>query len=356
MYALVMAGGSGTRLWPRSRQHKPKQFLDLVGSQTMLQATVNRIAPLIPRERVFVVTSAEYGPLIREQIPDLPRENMLIEPAARGTAACIGLGAVHLRRLDPDGVMVALPADHLIYNEHAFRRALEGAGRVAGEDYLVTLGIAPDRPETGYGYIQRGLLLRDDGDGPPVYQVEKFTEKPDEITARRFVESGEYYWNGGIFVWKFSAILKELHLYLPGLYERLMAIEAAIGSADEREVLMANYLQINPETVDFGVMERARRVAVVPVDMGWSDVGSWATIHSLLPADADGNVVSGEHIGLDTTGSFICGSRRLIATIGVSHLIVVDTEDALLICPRERAQEVKDIVERLKREGEEGYL
>jgi mannose-1-phosphate guanylyltransferase len=355
MYALIMAGGSGTRLWPRSRQGRPKQFLDLVGQQTMLQATVNRIAPLIPRERVFVVTGADYAPLVREQIPQLPRENVLIEPAAHGTAACIGLGAVRLRRLDPDGVMVALPADHLIHDESAFCRALEAAERVAHESYLVTLGITPDRPETGYGYIQRGRLLRD-GDGIPVYRVEKFTEKPDEATARRFVESGEYYWNGGIFIWKFSTILKELHLYLPGMYQRLLAIEAAIGSAEEQEVLAANYLQINPVTVDFGVMERARQVAVVPVDMGWSDVGSWATIHDLLPADADGNVVAGQYVGLDTTGSLIYGSKRLIATIGVSHLVVVDTEDALLICPRERAQEVKEIVERLKREGEEEYL
>jgi mannose-1-phosphate guanylyltransferase len=355
MYTLIMAGGSGTRLWPRSRQSRPKQFLNLVDPQTMLQATVNRVAPLIPRERVFVVTSADYASLVREQVPDLPRENVLIEPAARGTAACIGLGAIYLRRLDPAGVMVALPADHLIHDEQAFCQALEVAKRAARQDYLVTLGITPDRPETGYGYIQRGLLLPD-GDGAPVYQVEKFTEKPDEATARRFVASGEYYWNGGIFVWKLSTILKELHLYLPGTYARLMAIEAAIGSAGEREVLAESYAQINPVSVDFGVMERARRVAVVPVDMGWSDVGSWATIHQLLPADADGNVVTGEHIGLDTTGSFIYGSKRLIATIGVSHLIVVDTEDALLICPRERAQEVKEMVERLKREGEEEYL
>jgi mannose-1-phosphate guanylyltransferase len=355
MYALIMAGGSGTRLWPRSRQHKPKQFLDLVGAQTMLQATVKRIAPLISGERVFIVTSAEYAPLVREQIPELPARNVFIEPASRGTAACIGLGAVYLRRLDPEGIMAALPADHLIHDELAFCRALETAERAARQGYLVTLGITPDRPETGYGYIQRGQLLRG-GDGLPVYRVEKFTEKPDEATARRFVESGEYYWNGGIFVWQLSTILQELHLYLPETHRQLMAIEAAIGSVEEQAVLRENYRQINPATIDFGVMERAQRVAVVPVDMGWSDVGSWATIHDLLPADADGNVIIGEHLGLGTTGSLVYSNKRLIATIGVSHLIVVDTEDALLICCRERAQEVKDIVERLRREGEEEYL
>lgn len=320
----------------------------------MLQATVNRVAPLIPRDHIFVATSAEYVSLIKEQLPDLPAENLLVEPLARGTATCIGLGAIYLHNREPDGIMVALPADHLIHNEQDFCRALETAERAAQDGHLVTLGITPNRPETGYGYIRRGLLLYEDG--LPVYRVKKFTEKPNEATARRFLKSGEYYWNGGIFVWKFSSILKEMRLYLPALYERLLSIETAIGSAEEQTALVDNYKQINPMTIDFGVMERAQKVAVVPVDIGWSDVGSWDTIHDLLPSDSDGNVVFGKHVGLDTTGSLIYGSKRLITTIDVSHLVVIDTEDALLICPRGRTQKVKDLVERLKREGEKDYL
>jgi mannose-1-phosphate guanylyltransferase len=355
LYALIMAGGSGTRLWPRSRQRLPKQLLDLLGSETMLQATVNRISPLIPREHIFIVTGAEYLPTIREQVPALPLENIIVEPLSKGTAPCIGLGALHIRRQVADGVMVALPADHLIHDATGFCRAVKVAARVAQDGYLVTLGIKPDRPETGYGYIKRRRPLRAIGNHT-VYEVEKFVEKPDEAKARRFVRSGRYYWNSGIFIWTLSTILNELHCYLPDLYDKLMTVDAAWGTDEMNAVAEKVWPQIRPVTVDFGVMERAQRVAVVPVDIGWSDVGSWATIHDLLPADTNGNVVAGEHIGLDTTGSLICGGKRLIATIGVSHLIVVDTEDALLICSRDRAQEVKEIVERLKREGKEKYL
>ncbi|MGA9348732.1 MAG: mannose-1-phosphate guanylyltransferase [Anaerolineae bacterium] len=355
MYALIMAGGSGTRLWPCSRETCPKQLLGLLSERTMLQEAYQRITPLIPSNRIFVVTSEAYTDVVRQQIPQVPAANIIGELEGHGTAPCIGLSALHLKLRDPEAVMAVLTADHYIEKADELRRALEAAAQLAEEGHLVTMGIQPNRPATGYGYIQRGERLAQVS-GHDVYRVEKFTEKPDLTTTQVFIDSGRYYWNSGMFIWKVSTILREFKRLMPQLYAQLMEIDAALGTAEEQAVLERVWAEVENETIDYGIMERAEDVAVIPVDIGWSDVGSWVTLFELLPADGEGNVVVGQHVGLDTTGCLIHGSRRLVTTIGLEDMVVVDTEDALLVCPRERAQEVRDLVEKLKESGKEEYL
>jgi mannose-1-phosphate guanylyltransferase len=329
--------------------------LSLFSERTMLQEAYQRITPLVPNDRIFVVTSEDYRDVVRQQIPQVPAANIIGELEGHGTAPCIGLSALYLRWLAPEAVMAVLTADHYIEKADELRRALGAAAQVAEEGHLVTLGIQPNRPATGYGYIERAQKLAQ-VNGLDVYRVEKFTEKPDLPTAQAFVESGRYYWNSGMFIWKVSAILREFEKLMPQFYAQLMEIDAALGTAEERAVLGWVWPQVENETIDYGVMERAEDVAVIPVDIGWSDVGSWATLFELLPADAEGNVVVGQHVGLDTRGCLIHGADRLVATIGLAGMIVVDTEDALLVCPKERAQEVRDLVNRLKENGKEEYL
>lgn len=355
MHALILAGGSGTRLWPRSRKERPKQLLDIVSAKTMLQETYERIRPLIPDERIFVVTNDGYVHIVREQVPQVPPQNIIGELEGHGTAPSIGLGALYLKRLDPEGVMAVLPADHLIKREEEFRSILQAAAQVAEEGHLVTLGIKPDQPETGYGYIRRGGALKRVA-GYDIHRVDRFTEKPDRALAEEFVRSGEYYWNSGMFIWKVSAILREMKRFMPELHAQLMDIEAALGTDEERETIERVWAMVRDETIDFGIMEKAKDVAVLPADIGWSDVGSWATLLDLLPADEENNVVVGEHVGLQTTDSLIYSPRRLVATVGVKDLVIVDTDDAILICPRERAQEVRALVDELKKNEKYKYL
>lgn len=350
-----MAGGSGTRLWPASREARPKQLLGLFSERTMLQEACQRIVPLVPDDKIFVVTSGAYTDVVRQQVPQVPAANVIGELEGHGTAPCIGLSALYLKRLDPQAVMAVLTADHYIEKADELRRALGAAAQVAEEGRLVTLGIQPNRPATGYGYIHRGRKLAEIS-GHDVYRVEKFTEKPDLPTAQAFVESSQYYWNSGMFVWKVSSILREFEKLMPRFHAQLMEIDAALGTAEERAVLERVWPKVENETIDYGIMERAEDVAVIPVDIGWSDVGDWTALSELLPADAEGNVVVGQHVGLDTKGCLIHGSRRLVTTIGLEDVIVVDTEDALLVCPKERAQGVRDLVSKLKESGREEYL
>ena len=358
IYAVVLAGGRGTRLWPRSRQDRPKQFADITGhGSTMLQETVERLHPLIPVDRVYVITGERYAALVREQLPQLPAENVLVEPSGRDTAPAIGLALVHLARRDPEAVMAILPADHLIADAAGFRQVLQAAARVAREGYLVTLGIEPHSPHTGYGYIQRGEPLLIAGE-TTVYTVRRFLEKPDRSMAQRFLEEGGYYWNGGIFVCQLATMRAEIERQLPTLDAVLREISAALGTSEEAAVLARVWPQAPRVSIDYGVMEQARRVAVVPMDVGWNDVGSWAALHQVLPTDANGNItVGGDHLAVGSHDTVVYGSSdRLIVTIGVENLIVVDTGDVLLICPRDRAQDVKVVVEQLQRQRREEYL
>jgi len=358
LYAVVMAGGVGTRLWPRSRIATPKQFLDLLGPRTLLQETVDRIEPLIPFQRVLVVAGTGYTAEVQAQMPDLPAENIIAEPGPRGTAPCIGLAAMILGQRDPAALMAAFPADHRIADAAGFRQAIAAAAQIAQEGYLVTLGITPRQPHTGYGYIQRGAALGQKG-GLPAFEVRRFVEKPDEATARQFVASGEYYWNAGIFIWQVKRILAEIERLLPQLHAGLQAIGQAWHSPRRLAVLEKSWEQMPQTTIDYGIMERTTGVAVLPVEIGWDDVGNWATLSALLEADEAGNVVcgSGHPLLLDTAGTYLYTSAgRLVAAIGLKDFVVVDTPDALLICPKERAQAVRQVVERLQEEGLQEHL
>ncbi len=355
-YALIMAGGIGTRLWPLSRQSRPKQVLPLVDDRSMFKVAVERLQPLFDPDRVFVVTAADHVDLLRNEQCGIPDRNFIVEPMGRGTAPAIGLSALILRRRDPQAVMAVLTADHFIGDEAGFREVLEAAREVALKDHLVTLGIRPSYPSTGYGYIERGQHLMNVG-GLGAHQVTAFHEKPDLVTAKKFAVSGRHSWNSGMFVWKADRFLRELSQTMPKFYAQLLKIEDAIDTPRFESALAELWPQVETQTVDYGVMEKAKDVAVIPAEFGWNDVGSWATLLEILSNDAHGNVVAhADHLAIDTTNTLVYGRDRLVATIGLHDFIVVDAGDALLICPKDRAQDVKKIVEQLKKEKREKYL
>jgi mannose-1-phosphate guanylyltransferase len=355
IYALIMAGGTGSRLWPRSRTHHPKQFLDITGDLTMLQQAQERILPVITPDRTLVATNASYVDIVRRQLPDVPHQNILGEPIGRGTAAAIGFSAIHLRKMVGNPVMAVLTADHLILKTDIFRDVLQAASHIASEGWLVTLGIQPGYPETGYGYIERGDFLGNVSDFEG-YRVARFVEKPSIDLAEKYVSSGRYDWNSGMFIWRVSRILEEMAEHMPALYEGLIKIEAALGTPEEAEVIEAVFPELPSETIDYGIMEKAQKVAVLPVDIGWNDVGSWSAVYDVLPKDPNNNVVLGKHVSPDTRNTLIYSPKRLVATIGLDDVVIVDTDDVLLVCNRSRAQEVRRIVDILKNNGDSNYL
>jgi len=356
-YALIMAGGIGSRLWPLSRMMRPKQSLKLIGDNTMMEHSVDRIVALFGAEGIYVVTRSEHVPILAGQAPELPAANFIVEPEGRGTAPAIGLGAIHLHKQDPDAVMAVLTADHYITKTGYFRQVLAAAAKAAQDGHLVTLGITPSSPSTGYGYIQQGEPIAE-VDGMDVFRAVRFAEKPDQQTANEMVESGAYSWNSGMFIWRVDRILEEFQRQMPEFYEQLMVVEAAIGTPDYQAALDGVWPLVEKETIDYGIMEQAEDVAVIPVDIGWSDVGSWGSIPPLLNADEQGNFVIGSHLGVDTTDSLIYehGRNRLIATIGLRDMIIIDTDDAVLVCPLDREQDVKAIVNLLEESGADDLL
>ena len=358
-YAVIMAGGGGTRLWPVSRKDQPKQLLPLLGDETLFQSTVNRLADMFPSTRILVVTVEEQMREMRKQVPAIPEENYLIEPSPRGTASVVGFAAAVLKKRDPEAIMAVLPSDHFIRNQDLFHYLLRAAFDVARQNYLVTLGIAPRSPSIAYGYIQQGEHL--DGEFKyPVYKVKGFKEKPDEKMAQEFMRTGGYSWNSGIFVWRVSAILSEIEKQMPMLSSALSEISLAWETPKQNEVLRTHWRGLKPETIDYGVMERAENVAILPASgLGWNDVGSWDTLFDVLFPDMAGNVsVNAQHLALETNNTLVYGtnSERLIVTIGLDDTVVVDLGDVLLICKSDQAQRVRDVVEHLKKHRQEKYL
>lgn len=359
-YALIMAGGGGTRLWPLSRQDKPKQMLKLFGDKTLFQVSVERLKPLFPLEHIFVVTSADMAGVFQQQVPELPAENYVLEPGPRDTAAAIGLAAVALKQRDPDAIMAVVTADHFIEYEDRFLRVLQAARQVAKEDFLVTLGILPSFPATGFGYIQQGDYLGTYKD-TVVFRALSFKEKPDLATARTFLEKEDHSWNSGMFIWKVRRILDEIETQMPGLSAALKTIEAAWGKEDFQNELRQVWEGLEKISIDFGIMEGAEKVAVIPAKgLGWNDVGSWDTLFDVLDTDDEGNLmICGQSLNMDSRGILVRQngtSNRLVVTLGLEDMVIVDTDDVLLVCTRKQAQYVKEVVARLKEEGKEQYL
>ncbi len=354
-YAVIMAGGSGTRLWPLSRKNRAKQSLKLIGNRTMFQQAVDRLLPLFPPGHIFVVTREDQGALLKSQTPDSPEDNFILESVGRGTAPAIGLAAIHLRQRDPHAVMAVLTADHHIAYPDRFLQALENAAVSAMDGNLVTLGIKPSSASTGYGYIRQGKFLAN-LEGFDVFHAEQFFEKPDQETANKMVRDGEFSWNSGMFVWRVDRILEEIERQMPDLYLQLIRIKAALGKPGYATVLGEIWAQVIQQTIDYGVMEHAERVVVIPVDIGWTDIGSWGSLFDLLPVDQDGNISIGPCLEIDTHNTLVFGNKRLVATIGVQDMVIVDTEDALLVCPKTREQEVRKIVEKLTLNGQKKWL
>jgi mannose-1-phosphate guanylyltransferase len=347
-YALILAGGSGTRFWPASRRARPKQFLAIAGERPMIAETRARLAGLVPDERVLVVTSGEQAPLVREALPELPPENVLTEPCARNTAACIALAAFEVERRDPDSVQLVLPADHVIRPPERFRATLSAAAAEARRSHrLMTLGIQPTYPATGYGYIELGERLGE-ADGLPVHAVARFVEKPELERAREFLGSGRFRWNAGIFVWETAAILEAFAQHAPEIHGALRGRPAA-------EELARLYPTLPALPVDRAIMERAENRGVIPIDFAWSDVGSWPSLAEVLELDAEGNCASGgaRLLAEDSAGCVVYGEGGAVALIGVQDLVVVHAGGATLVCPKDRAQDVRRIVERLEEEGPE---
>lgn len=344
--ALIMAGGRGERFWPKSRKSLPKQFLSLTGDgKTMIQLTVERILPLVDMQDIYIATNRSYKALVRQQLPKLPEENILCEPVAKNTAPCIGLGAMHIAKKYEDAVMFVLPSDHLIKYNAMYIDTLRRASEVAEEgENLVTLGIMPDYPETGYGYIK---FVVDQRKGT-AFEVERFVEKPDLETAKRYLATEQYLWNSGMFIWRVSTILHNMEKYLPETYAGLGRIRDAIGTSEENEVLEKEFALFKSESIDYGIMEKADHIYTLPGSFGWDDVGSWNAVERIQPANEFGNVVNGNAVTVDTKRCIIWGGKKLIATVGLEDIIIVDTDDALLVCEKGDAGEIKKVLENLK--------
>lgn len=349
-FAVIMAGGAGTRFWPRSRQRLPKQLLPIVTPRSMLQDTVDRARTLVAAERILVVTTRELRAAVQRQLPDVPRGNVIGEPMGRNTAACIGLAAVRVAQDDPDATMIVLPADHLVSNASAFRKAVRTAARLGDAGHLATIGITPAGPETGYGYIECGHAIA--GFGKDVSWAASFTEKPTRRRAERFLGSGRYLWNSGIFAWQARVILTQIDTHIPPLGRGLAALRGGLGGRREAALLRRVYPSLPATSIDYGILERADRVAVVRGSFGWSDVGSWAAMERIWGRNArGGNAVQGRAVAVHARGCVVSSPRRLVALCGVDDLIVVDAPDALLVCHKSRAQDIRLVVQELNRRG-----
>lgn len=345
LHAVILAGGSGTRLWPLSTAGFPKQFLPLPGGKSMIQETLARVAPHISPERAWVVTGRAMVELVHEHLPSIPLNHLLGEPIGRNTAPAIAWVAAIIARQDRQAVMATLPADHVITRVEAFRQALMQAYELAEQGYLVTLGIKPTAPETGYGYIRFDGVIGE-GDAYHSYRVERFVEKPDLATAKSYLQDGHYVWNSGMFIWKVETIFAEIRTHLPELARKTDIIINAMGTGQERATLDEIWPTLTPVSIDYGIMEKSKNIAVIPVDLGWNDVGNWEQYASLFPSDERGVGSVGSHKGLGSQNIFVYNNTpRQVYTIGLEDVIVVEMEDKTVICHKDHVQRVKELAE-----------
>ena len=349
MYCVIMAGGSGTRFWPRSREDHSKQFLNILGKQSLIQATISRFQKFIDSDKIFIVSKQSQHQDLKDHAPDFADDHFIFEPEGKNTAPAIGLAALTVRRLDPEAVMVVSPADHLIQKEGIFKRSINSAAKCASEmEGMVTIGIPPSRPATGYGYIQVADRVGS-YDRVRAYNVRTFAEKPNPATAERFLKSGDFYWNSGLFIFKVSMFFDALKTHLRDLYNRLSEIDAHHGKATYNDVLRREYNQMKDISIDYGIMEKLGNVFLIKGNFTWSDLGSWEQVYKLSPKDGNGNSVSGDALLLDTQNSYIYSSKGFIATIGMEDVAVIQDGKTVLVCRIDQAEEVKQLVQTMKK-------
>jgi mannose-1-phosphate guanylyltransferase len=358
MKAVILCGGSGTRLWPLSRLSKPKQFQALASEKTLFQEAVERLDFLDP-EDIFISTNTDFVEVVKEQAPHLPEKNIIIEPALRDTASCIGLAAAVIAKNHPDEVMAVIYADHLIKDQDEFQRKLKATEKIARDEHsLNIIEVKAKFPNVNLGYVKIGDLIKkieqQSHDPIEVYAFEKFTEKPDLETAKKFLESSKYLWNTGIYVWEVSTILDAYRTHLPDTYERLMRIQAAYETPEQEKVIQADYPECQKISIDYAIMEKVNpsHVRIIPADLGWSDIGTWLSLHEELADKTDDNITHGDTLSIDTTGSVLHNteSGKCVVALGMKDVAIINTPDAILICPKDRSQDVKKAVAALKNE------
>lgn len=344
-YVVIMAGGVGSRFWPRSKQRKPKQLLRIFGENTMIQDTVNRMDGIVKKENIFVITNKIQKPRVKDQLPNIPEENIIAEPFGKNTAPCIGLAAAIIEKKSKDAVIITLPADHLIKDVDKFQQTIKTAVEYAGSsDGLVTIGIKPTHPETGYGYIQ----INEENAEDSVHKVLTFAEKPNLETAERFLEDGDFLWNSGMFIWKVDSIISEIRNFMPDLYEGIQEIKEAWGTAEFEPVLTKVYGQLKSISIDYGIMEKSEKVYLTKGDFNWNDVGSWESVYNLTEKDEKKNALIGDVYTQNTEGAYVFSPRKFTAVIGLKDVVVINTQDSLLVCDRKKSQDVKNVVDHLK--------
>lgn len=358
MKAIILAGGAGTRLWPLSRKNSPKQIKPFIDNETLLQKTYKRVRLGFAEKDIFISTNELFGGFIKDQLPDFPQANLILEPERKDTAAAIGLAAVKISKTNPKEVIVTINSDHYIRDEKEFIRIIKSAGKIAKNysDYTVLIGINPTFPATGYGYIKMNGLFSKIGKDQ-IFRAQKFVEKPTLLKAKRYLRNWQYLWNPAYFIWRVDRLLSLYKKYLPQMYWQLKIIEKAIGTDKETEILKKEFSKIKPISIDYGIMEKTDKMLVIPANFGWADIGDWQVIKNILSKNEEENITRGKHIGVDSSGNLIYSlTGKLITTLGIKNMIIIETEDAVLICPKDRAQEIKKIIEKLKEEKLDEYL
>ena len=356
LFTLIMAGGSGTRFWPRSKALKPKQYLNLFGNESLLQSTIQRFSTFTPTENIYVVSGKSQATVLEEQSPMLPKENLIYEPVGKNTLPCIGLAAMFAERENPEGVMVVTPSDHLIENDELFRDTVLAAVKIADErDGIVTIGITPTYPATGYGYVQTAENITG-SEKIKQFKVERFVEKPNEATASEYLEHGGFYWNSGLFVFKISVFLEAVKQFAPALYADLRKIQSDLGNPSFEQTLDTIYRAVEGISVDYGIMEHAKNIYLVEGNFVWNDLGSWESVYLTAEKDENGNGGSGESVIIDSKNSYIYSETGIIALVGLDDVIVVQDGNTTLVCKRDKAEDIKKVVDRLKAENKNQYL